>query len=164
MTYRTFAAGLALLALTAAAQAGEVTLHRVRYDQLVDVVKQHRGRVVLVDFWASFCQPCKKAFPKLIQMHQKHATEGLVVITVSMDDPEDADAEKAARDFLRSVNAPFLNLLLDEKSEAWKDRLPVTSLPSVYLFNREGQVERRWLEGPDYASIEQLVVQLLRRR
>ena len=167
MAYRTYGLAVALtLSLLASAQAAnhEVQLHRVKYAQLVETVKQQRGRVVVIDFWASFCLPCKKAFPKLIQMHQKYAAQGLTIISVSLDDPTDPDAEVAARDFLQSVQSPFLNVLLDEKPEEWRDKLPVNSLPSVYVFNRDGQIEKRWLDGPDYAAIEKLVIQLLEKK
>ncbi len=142
----------------------EITLHRVNYDQLTRLVQTQRGKVVVVDFWASYCQPCRKAFPHLIQMHQKYAAQGCTIITVSMDDPSDEDAAKAALAFLRQTRAPFTNVLLDEKPESWKKKLPLVSLPTVYLFNAQGQIEQRYLDAPDYAALDRLVAQLLKRK
>src|SRR4051794_31425003 len=56
---------------------------------LQDVIKQNKGKVVLIDFWADFCVPCKKAFPQLVQTHGKFAKDGLVVLSVNLDDPSD---------------------------------------------------------------------------
>jgi thiol-disulfide isomerase/thioredoxin len=63
---------------------------------------RHRGKVVLVDFWASWCEPCRRSFPWLNSMHARYADRGLVVIGVNVD-RERAQADR----FLRDVPAAF---------------------------------------------------------
>src|SRR5215207_11502461 len=70
---------------------GGVTMQPMSYGDLGHLVRAHKGKVVVVDFWADYCAPCKKAFPHLVQLHQKHARDGLVVISVNLDDPANAD-------------------------------------------------------------------------
>src|SRR4051812_13390131 len=63
---------------------------------------RYRGKVVVVDFWASWCKPCRQSIPWLNEMRSRHAKDGLVVIGVNVD-AERADAER----FLRAVPIDF---------------------------------------------------------
>ena len=64
-----------------------VTLETVKYDDLGDRVSSLQGRVVVVDFWADYCLPCKREFPHLVELHGKYAASGLTAVSVSLDDP-----------------------------------------------------------------------------
>src|SRR5437764_1022602 len=57
----------------------------VKYDALAALILENRGKVVIVDFWADTCPPCKRAMPHLVQTYHKHRKDGLVAITVSVD-------------------------------------------------------------------------------
>ncbi len=63
---------------------------------------------MLVDFWATWCVPCKKNFPKIVWYGEKYGQQGLAIISVSMDDPS---AQEDALRFLRSVKANDTNLI-----------------------------------------------------
>ena len=58
----------------------------IKYDTLKEAVLRNRGKVVLIDFWGEFCPPCKAGFPHIVQLHRQYARQGLVVISVSIDD------------------------------------------------------------------------------
>jgi len=92
-----------------------------------------RGAVVWVDFWASWCGPCKRSFPWLNEMHHKYGAAGLSIVAVNLD-KKHADAQR----FLAAVPAQF-TILYDPagKSAAeWQ----VKSMPSSYLIDRDGKV------------------------
>jgi thiol-disulfide isomerase/thioredoxin len=76
--------------------APRVEVEVVKYDGLGAKVRQHKGKVVVVDFWATWCQPCKKEFPHLVELSQKHAADGLVAVSVSVDN---LDKQEAVRKF-----------------------------------------------------------------
>jgi peroxiredoxin len=97
-------------------------------------------------------------------MHRKLKDRGLVVVAVSVDDPVEKEAEEEARKFLRQQKASFANFLLDEEAEVWQRKLQVESIPCAFVFNRAGQVEKKYLDSPDHAELEKLVEQLLRRK
>lgn len=84
-----------------------VTLEAAGAERLQDLLERYRGNVVLVDFWATWCVPCKKNFPKVVDYSRKYAQQGLRVVSVSMDDES---AHEQAIDFLKTVGASFPNL------------------------------------------------------
>lgn len=150
-------------------QEGKIEMTAVKYDGLKQEVLKQRGKVVIVDFWATFCPPCMGAFPKFIEMHKKYADKGLVIITVSADDAANPEKVKKANAFLKRVESPFRNLLLDEPWDSWTKRLDVKALPCYYVFDRQG----KWVRFPgkdakdgeiDYAELEKVVVQMLNEK
>jgi len=91
---------------------------------------QHRGKVVLVDFWASWCEPCRHSFPWLNEMQAKYG-DRLVVIGVNVD-RERADAER----FLAQVPAQF-EVIYDPNGEL-ASRYDVMGMPSSFVFDTSG--------------------------
>jgi cytochrome c biogenesis protein CcmG/thiol:disulfide interchange protein DsbE len=93
-------------------------------------LSQHRGKVVLVDFWASWCEPCRHSFPWLNQMQTKYG-DRLVVIGVNVD-RERADANR----FLAEVPAKF-QIVYDAAGEL-ASKYDVMGMPSSYVFDTSG--------------------------
>ena len=98
----------------------------------------HRGKVVIVDFWASWCVPCRRSFPWMNAMQAKYADQGLVIIAVNMD----ADRNEAA-DFLREYPADF-EIVYDPDGELARE-YDVIAMPSSYVFDRQGKQITRHL-------------------
>lgn len=92
-----------------------------------------QGKVVLVDFWASWCGPCRESFPWLNNMQEKYAEQGLVIVGVNLD-----KQPKQALDFLKQVPANF-TLLLDNKA-VLPEAYGLIGMPSSYLLDRKGQL------------------------
>ena len=81
---------------------GKVELKDVKYSGLIEAVKAQRGKVVLVDVWATFCPPCMKNYPHVLKLQQELAAKGLVCISVSVDLP---NKKNAAQEFLQKQNS-----------------------------------------------------------
>jgi thiol-disulfide isomerase/thioredoxin len=146
----------------AASGAAEVRLEVVKHNQLLDALKAQRGKLVVLDVWATWCGPCKKEFPHLVELHQRYAKDGVVCVSVSLDEPKQRDT---ALTFLKSQKAAFPNYLLDEGDAAW-DKLDVKSIPAVFVYDREGKLARKFTgDDPDnqftYADVEKFVQDLL---
>jgi hypothetical protein len=94
-------------------------------------------------------------------MHNKYAKDGFAAISVSLDDPKDEKARQRVIDFLRKQKATFTNLILDEKSEVWQEKLKFDGPPCVFVFNRDGKWNK--YTSPDYAEIEKQVAELLKK-
>jgi cytochrome c biogenesis protein CcmG, thiol:disulfide interchange protein DsbE len=100
-------------------------------DDKLDLAR-FRGKVVVVDFWASWCAPCRQSFPWLNEMHAKYRDRGLVVIGINVD-REHAEAEL----FLKQTPADFEIVYDPDGSLAARYQVP--GMPSSYLFGRDGQ-------------------------
>jgi len=92
-----------------------------------------KGKVVYVDFWASWCGPCKKTFPFMNELQAKYRAQGFEVLAVNLDAKRD-DADK----FLAEVPAQF-TVAFDAKGDSAK-RFEVKGMPSSYLIGRDGRV------------------------
>jgi len=110
-----------LSGISGAAPAGANTLDLAR----------HRGRVVIVDFWASWCKPCRQSIPWLNAMRARYGATGLDVIGVNVD-AERADAER----FLHQVPIEF-EIVFDPHGDLAK-QFKVQGMPSSYVFDRSG--------------------------
>jgi thiol-disulfide isomerase/thioredoxin len=163
-----FLAGLFLALSGAAAQEkaapNKVDLKVVKYGEIGDIVRQQQGKVVFVDFWGTGCIPCRKAFPHLVEMQRQYGKDGLVVVSVCVDDlTETPEAKDEALKFLRSQNATFTNVLLDEKPEVWQEKLRFDAVPCVYLFDRQGKW-RQFKGEEEYPKLDKLVPELLQQK
>jgi thiol-disulfide isomerase/thioredoxin len=115
-----------------------------------------RGRVVLVDFWASWCVPCRRSFPWMQSMLAKHGGRGLVVVAVNV-----GEGRAAADAFTRGFHNDF-QYRYDPEGEL-ADALGVEAMPSSILFDREGRPVYRHdgFDDRDSAEYEQHIVSLL---
>jgi len=144
------------------APSSEVRLDLVTYKQLGNEIKSLQGRVILVDFWADYCMPCKQKFPAVQSLHKRYAKNGLSVVTVSVDNVTDPDVRERVKMFLRQQQSSCRNLLLAEKPEVWISKLKMDSIPSMFLFDKQGHLINRWTGGDiDLAAIEKRIVELL---
>lgn len=91
-----------------------------------------RGKVVIIDFWASWCAPCRQSFPWLNEMQAKYRDRGLVVIGVNVD-RERPEADR----FLKQTPADFQIVYDPDGSLA--ARYQVLGMPSSYVIGRDGQ-------------------------
>jgi len=97
-----------------------------------------RGTVVLLDFWASWCVPCRRSFPWMNSMQEKYGDDGLVIIGVNMDsDPADRN------EFLQETPANF-QIINDPGGELARAH-DVIAMPSSYIFDRSGEMVTRHL-------------------
>lgn len=101
-------------------------------------LQEFRGKVVVLDFWASWCVPCRRSFPWMNSMQEKYGDEGLVIIGVNLDA---VDAE--AQDFLAETPADF-RIVSDPQGTLARE-YDVIAMPTSYIFDRNGDLVTRHL-------------------
>ncbi len=97
-------------------------------------------------------------------MHRKYAQDGLVAISVTLDDPDDKEAKGRALKFLQKQKATLMNYQLLDDPNVWLEKLKISAPPCIYVFNRENQwVAKLEAEKADYVEVEKLVRELLKK-
>ncbi|WP_041766445.1 TlpA disulfide reductase family protein [Psychromonas ingrahamii] len=119
-------------------------------------LSEYQNKVVYLDFWASWCGPCRQSFPWLNAMHSKYRDKGLVIIAVNLD----KDSNKADQ-FIKAFPADFL-LYSDPKGIS-AQKYKITAMPSSYLFSGKGELAEKHLgfEKSEVARYEKNIVKLL---
>jgi len=117
------------------------------------------GRVVYVDFWASWCVPCRASFPWMAEMRAKYRARGLEVVTIDLD----RDA-KDARAFLDRMHSP-LPVIADPKG-ALAEAFEVDAMPTSFLFGRDGTLRssHQGFRPADGAALESQINALLEEK
>lgn len=115
----------------------------------------YRGRVVLVNLWATWCPPCKAEMPTLEAYYKAHQADGFVTIAINDGDPSDAVAA-----FVQEYALTF-PVLLDPTYQATDHAFKTRHLPSSFVIDREGNIRLRWVGEIDRASLEKYVTPLI---
>jgi thiol-disulfide isomerase/thioredoxin len=92
-----------------------------------------KGRVILLDFWASWCEPCKASFPTMAELQKRYGPEGLTVVAVNVDEKR-ADMEG----FLKKNAAAFA--VVRDAGQTLVAQAGVATMPSSFLIDRQGKV------------------------
>jgi len=113
-----------------------------------------RGKPVVLDFWATWCRPCRVSMPHLDTVQKRFGSQGLVVIGLSVDEGTPTDVKRFARDLGVSFRLAMANdRVLDEYG-------PIRTLPTTFFINRKGEVVRRVRGYIDSETLEGFVREL----
>jgi peroxiredoxin len=110
-------------------------------------LQQYRGKVVFLNFWATWCIPCREEMPGLEQLHQKYQSEGLVVLAIDLK-----ESAEQVKTFFQKHGLSFPSLL-DQQGSVFRDYL-VAGMPTTYLIGRDGKLFARGIGGRDWTRAE----------
>jgi cytochrome c biogenesis protein CcmG/thiol:disulfide interchange protein DsbE len=116
------------------------------------------GDVVMIHYWATWCEPCRKEMPDIEAYYRRHREQGLRIVAVSMDDPDDIGK---VRDVMRSYSFPAA-MAADVKAKGYGR---IWRIPLSFLVDRQGILRKDGWSGPaglDDTSLEQEVTPLLK--
>lgn len=142
-----------------------VTLKLQSWDQTEKLISSHQGKIVVVDFWATSCLPCRREFPHLVAL-QKAYPERIACVSVSLDysgrksrPPE--TYRKPVLEFLNQQQATIDNVLSIDDPDELEQRLELAPIPLVWVYDREGRRVRTFdngdLEGEEFTYKKDVV-------
>lgn len=155
-------AALGALSVFALFAAGPSELADFTQKEHRELLKQNRGQVILFDFWATWCAPCRAEMPLLVQLERRLRAQGFRLITVSADEPGE---KQEALKFLRESDAPapaFIKSVEDDDAfinaihPQWSG-----ALPALFLYDRQGKLARMFIGESAITEIEAAVKALL---
>ena len=143
------------------AQETGLSIRPATADQVIAAVKNAQGRAVLVNVWATWCQPCVEEFPDIMKLHHKYQDHGLKVVFVSADFDNQTEAAKA---FLEKQGVDFATYQKSGKDMAFINTLDQAwsgALPATWIYDRDGMQRYFWEGRKDYAHFEKSVLDVL---
>jgi peroxiredoxin len=110
-------------------------------------LKDYRGRVILLDFWATWCEGCKEEIPWFSEFQRKYGSNGFTVVGVSMDD----DGWKVVKPFIGKAEVPYCIVLGDD---ATARKYKIENMPDAFLIDRQGRIAATYVGLVDKDNVE----------
>lgn len=153
---------LLLFASAALWPAGPARLDPLDEAGYRQLIASSKGKVLLVNFWATWCAPCREEMPQLVKLEANYRAKGLRLVTISADEPEDA---RQALEFLQKTGVPAPAYLKraanDDKFITSVDAKWSGALPAIFLFDRAGRKVRSFIGETDLKILESEIRKLL---
>jgi len=125
-----------------------VTIEPGTWDDVLSIVEQNRGKVVVIDLWSTSCVPCIEELPRLAKLHESLADD---VVCVSFNVDYVGIASKPPEFYLDRIlqvlersNATYSNLLCTTEADMLFQALDLSSIPAVYVYGRDGMLAKRF--------------------
>ena len=96
-------------------------------------LSDYEGKVVMLNFWATWCGPCKREIPDFIELQKKYGSKGFEIVGVALDDPNDV------RNFVEASSINY-DILFDTQQAAARAYGNIRSIPTTFLINRDGEI------------------------
>ncbi len=128
-----------------------------------EVRSRHKGKVLIVNFWATWCKPCLEEFPDLLKIREQYSRKGVEVVFVSIDD--DARAKQKVSSFLRKMKVTFPTYIKETSDDEsfinsiyteWSGALPAT-----FIYDRKGDLRKAKIEETSFSELESIIKPLL---
>lgn len=138
-----------------------VPISETGFQKLVD---SHKGKVVLYDFWASWCAPCRAELPQLLALQDKLRARGLKVVTISADDREHRAAAEKFIQMFRVEGPAYVKQAGNDDDDHFINAIDPKwsgALPALFLYDRAGHRVRSFIGDTDMRTLEAAILKLL---
>jgi thiol-disulfide isomerase/thioredoxin len=117
---------------------------------------QFKGKVVVLDFWATWCPPCRTEIPGYVQLQKKYAADGLVIVGVSVD----TDGPQVVKKFMKDFGINYPIVMADD--EIQNTFAPIQGYPTTFIIDREGRIRNKKLGREPTAEFEKQLLAILK--
>ncbi|OWW20060.1 peroxiredoxin family protein [Noviherbaspirillum denitrificans] len=145
---------LGVASLSSAKPAPDVTFSSITGEKVS--MQSLRGKVVMVNFWATSCTTCIKEMPSMVQTYNKYKDKGLDFVAVAMS----YDPPNYVLNYAQTRSLPF-TVAIDTQGDVAKSFDDVKLTPTTYVIDKEGKVLKRYVGEPDFAALHQLIEKAL---
>jgi len=159
-----------MVAANAAPAASAVNVAAIDAAGLKRAVSSRKNKVVVVNFWATWCGACVEEFPSLVALQKKYRAKGMELVTVSFDDTQDLQTK--VKPFLNKsglATGTYINKTGNDLDEAYlrylEPKLPTDAavpLPRTYIFARNGKLVKTLVGGQTAANFEKAITAYLK--
>jgi thiol-disulfide isomerase/thioredoxin len=115
---------------------------------------EQRGKVLLVNFWATWCPPCRRETPELVELHKRYAERGFSVVGITLDD----EPERVVPEFVQKYRVPYPVLT---PTAGFEMAARIESLPTTYLVDRDGRIARTYVGAVTVDALAEDIAALL---
>lgn len=133
------------------------------FDDLIKIQDDTKGKVVLYNFWATWCKPCVEEFPEIIKLYNDYKDKGFAVVFISLDETDDLDSKVIP--FLKKNNVDFTAYINDFRPQPaiidFYDKQWEGAIPSTYIYDREGNLSTKFIGSRDYTFFEKEIKKVL---
>jgi peroxiredoxin len=147
-------AAVGYFSLSSKKTAPDVTFTGINGEQVS--LQSLRGKVVMVNFWATSCTTCVKEMPEMVQTYNKFKDKGLDFVAVAMS----YDPPNYVLNYAQTRSLPF-RVALDTKGDVAKSFDDVKLTPTTYVIDKNGNIIKRYVGEPDFAALHQLLEKAL---
>lgn len=103
-------------------------------------LSDYRGKVILIEFWATWCPPCRASIPELVTVYNKYRAKGFTILAISVDEGQDVQKKLVA--FAKEFGMTYPVLLADRNATF---QYGVNSIPHTFIVNKEGIIKNQYL-------------------
>ena len=107
----------------------------------------YAGKDLLINVWATWCEPCRVEMPSIEKLHREFASQGLAVVAISVDD---AGAEQRIRDFVKEYGLTFE--ILHDPAQVTTRNYQIVAYPETFVVARDGTIRRKLIGAADWSS------------
>jgi thiol-disulfide isomerase/thioredoxin len=120
-----------------------------------------KGKVVIVDFWATWCPPCKKEIPHFVKLYEAYKDKGLEIVGLALERNQ-SEAEKLVTDYAKGNNVTYPLAAIDGSKDPAVRAVPnFQSIPTTLFIDKDGKVRKIKIGYHEYADLEKLVKHML---
>lgn len=126
--------------------AADIQLDVASWEETQAIIAEHKGKVVVIDLWSTFCVPCVKEFPNLVAIHEKYGDDVVCLsLNCNYSGLAPHDKEKVAvLEFLTAQKATFRNLMNREEDTDLYKKVGIASIPVVQVYGRDGKLAKQF--------------------